>query len=228
MRAYLISSIGFHSFVVPYERYKKQKTRHYGYDASTLFGLDKYSMADYGSRLKQDFPQTTIDTWSPTPAQPKSTWFADMMRNSIAHGQTETRMVAGQLSVAIYNTRDGSSMDFCIVMDANDYVTLVASSLSEFVRNVVAGGRLEPLSTLLDHVAPPFNRVSPRQSALFTRSLPVNPRPQTSPLNTQRHITQPVSVKASGGKTAGRPGIQVAKGMKKYFLKAYNYLARKR
>lgn len=228
MRAYLISSIGFHSFVVPYERYKKKKTRHYGFDASTLFGLDKYSLNDGGSRLTQDFRKTTIDTWSPTHSPPKSTWFADMMRNSIAHGQTETTLEAGQLTVAIYNTRDGSSMDFHIVMDANEYVTLVASSLSEFVGNVVAGGRLEPLSTLLDHVAPPFNRVSPRQSALFTRALPVNPRPQTSSLNRQRHVAQPVSVQAQGRERARRPGRQVAKGIKKYYLKAYKYLTRKR
>lgn len=216
LRAYRISAIGFHSFVVPYERYKKKKSRHYGFDASRLFGLDKYSNATSDS-LTQDFRKTAIHEWRPTPQQPKSTWFADMMRNSIAHGQTETIMEGGQLSVAICNTKGGSSMDFHIVMDVDEYVLLVASSLSTFVGNVVAGGRLEPLSTLLDHVAPPFHCVSPRQSALWSRSLAVNPRPQTPSSNTTRDVAKPVStdITAPGRKGTGRTGKQVAMGMKK-------------
>lgn len=231
LQAYRVSALGFHSFVVPYERYKKGKTRHYEFDASELFGLDKYSTSDPDS-LEEDFPNTAVLEWNPSRSPPKSTWFADMMRNSIAHSQTETTTKGGQSKVALCNTQDGVSMNFHIIMDAQEFISLVASSLSKFVREVVAGGRVEPLSTLLDHVAPRQGTISSRSLQVNpipqTSRLPGNPRPQILPFRTQRDVAQPVSVTGPGGERDRRSGKQNAMTMKKYYLKAYNYFARKR
>lgn len=148
--AHMFSSLGIHSFVFPYERYKKL-CRHYNKDPSTAFGFERYSDSD-GTQLTDDYPRTIVNIWKPDEIPPKSTWFADMVRNSFAHGQTTLTKEGGKLGIAMFNTRDGTSVNFDVFVDLNDIGPLISTGLSNFIKNIVDGGTVEPLTTYLKNM----------------------------------------------------------------------------
>lgn len=143
-----VASFGTFSFVLVYERYKKECNRYPGrqLNPSEAFGLHIYTDHD-GSALRERYPATIIDTWVPDPNKP--TWFADVLRNSFAHGQSKTKMEGDRLGVELTNTRDGHTLNFAIFMTQQDFGNLVASALRPFITAVVDGGVYEPLSSLL-------------------------------------------------------------------------------
>lgn len=146
--ANVFHSLGFSSFVLPYERYKKL-CRNTQIDPSSAFGLHNYSDSD-GATLQNRFWGSHAVSWTPDQDPPRPTWFADMIRNSFAHGQTTFPKIGlPNRDISMCNSRDGVDINFEIIMATEHFTILIAQSLQNFIRNVVDGGHHEPLSTYL-------------------------------------------------------------------------------
>ncbi|KAL6704934.1 hypothetical protein ACN47E_007479 [Coniothyrium glycines] len=140
--AAIFYSLGVYSFVVPYERYKKM-CRHYGQDPSFAFGFEKYVDSD-GRAFGNDF-SVIVHRWAPGD-KPKDSWFADMVRNSFAHGQSTMEMQGGQVGIVMCNARDGLTPDFEVFVKMEDFARLMTTAVSNFVAAFVEEGSIHPLS----------------------------------------------------------------------------------
>lgn len=139
-----VASMGLYTFVWPYERYKNITNRT---GASVAFGLDKYNDRQ---ALEIRFPEAKVTTW---PANKTGSWFADMVRNSLAHAQckyvVETIGSKQLPGVELSNHDPKGTETWKIFMVERDFGILVAEALQNFISNTVAGGKYEPLSKLL-------------------------------------------------------------------------------
>ncbi|KAK3724381.1 hypothetical protein LTR37_001005 [Vermiconidia calcicola] len=132
-----LAALGSFIFVYPYERYKKIARRYPDrhLDPSAAFGLNAYSSRRDFSR---DYPHAVIHTWDFNNVVDRPSWFADCVRNSLAHAQTRYVTQAGNSMVNIYNTRDGDTPNFDIMMRPHDLWKLMRTGLEMFVQTVVA------------------------------------------------------------------------------------------
>ncbi|KAK8024403.1 hypothetical protein PG993_012469 [Apiospora rasikravindrae] len=169
-RAESLSSLGFHSLVLPYERYRKfcrlRSPTSTTCDPSAAFGLHDYS-DNHGYGLLQSYPKTIISVWEPGMSPPRSTWFADMIRSSLAQGHTALTNLGGKSYVVMCNDTKDDVRDFEIFMDYTDAIRLFRLGMSNFVENVVQGGDLDDLSVSLRRAA----RDLETQSRASTREL---------------------------------------------------------
>ncbi|KAH0352694.1 hypothetical protein KCU83_g3355, partial [Aureobasidium melanogenum] len=146
-----LALLGTCIFVYPYERYKKLVARHpdRNLDPSKAFGLDPYTNRENFTRA---FPHAIITTWVPDAG--RASWFADCVRNSLAHAQTVYVNEGSRTVVQIWNARDGLDPNFDVTLEPNDFMRLVSSALTNFVRTIVVGGAPQPLQKLLDDLQP--------------------------------------------------------------------------
>lgn len=141
-----VASLGTFCFIIPYERYKKIAGRYPGRNLNVgeAFGLERYN--DREVFLKA-YPESVIDKWEDDPR--KKSWFADVVRNSFAHAQSQLVVEAGKRGVVMVNARDGLDPDFSIFMSLPEFGHLIATALNKFIATVVEGGTHEPLTKLL-------------------------------------------------------------------------------
>ncbi|KAF8579368.1 hypothetical protein K439DRAFT_406690 [Ramaria rubella] len=151
-------SLGINGFVYPYERYKKI-LRSYPdlvLDPSAAFGLDVFSDSR-GEAFLDRYPSSVIQTWAPDRRPVPGTWFADVVRNSFAHGQTRIINLAGRPAVNMFNTADGKNPNFDVSMIPQDFQNLMAIALRNFVSQLAWGGMYQPLTRYLELAgAPPI------------------------------------------------------------------------
>ncbi|KAF8249238.1 hypothetical protein K440DRAFT_660253 [Wilcoxina mikolae CBS 423.85] len=141
-----VASLGTFCFVFPYERYKKIAARYPGRNLNVgeAFGLERYNDRD---KFLEAYPQSVIDKWEVDPR--KKSWFADVVRNSFAHAQSQFVVQGDKRGVVMVNARDGLDPDFSIFMSLPEFGHLIATALNKFIVTVVEGGTHEPLTKLL-------------------------------------------------------------------------------
>lgn len=141
-----VASLGLFSFVLPYERYKKIASRYpdRNLNVGEAFGLQNFNSE---AALRARYPETIVNTWNVDRRKPS--WFADVVRNSFAHGQSAVVYEGNILGVEITNAKDGITPDFDIVMTLRDFGNLMATALDHFIATIVDGGAYQPLSKLL-------------------------------------------------------------------------------
>jgi len=147
IRHSIILQLGYLTFVVPWERYKKLvDPKLDDAEGSTVFGLDGYS-DNGGDALKSDYPGTTIKDWSNTKLE--AFWFAAKLRNALAHGQASWVTTTTGEEIELCNITP-AKVDFKIQMPVAQFVKLlVTHALVQFVGKVTAGEHYEPLYSII-------------------------------------------------------------------------------
>lgn len=152
----LIASIGVSLFVYPYERYKKRLIavgfENYQEEASIAFTANNFNNQ---AGFLNTFPNSQVLFWNPPSPRAATSFVADSMRNSFAHGQSALIDAGGGMQmIDMWNSQNGefAAANFHVRMPPQEFWELAQQCMRAFVQNAVEHQVLVPFETLLYQV----------------------------------------------------------------------------